>query len=77
VVIVISLLCFAAGGLTGLVLAAVLGARVAADYRERLRRQIKEEALERDYGTWDSPVRAGFKPAPTPKTEPKTENRPL
>ena len=76
----ISFFCYAVGLLCGFVLAAVLGARAAAAYRERLRRQIAEEALEHDYGTLDSPVRAGFKPAPTTETEnrkPQTANRPL
>lgn len=65
----ISFFCYAVGLLCGFVLAAVLGARAAAAYRERLRRQIAEEALEHDYGTLDSSVGAALKAAPTPKTE--------
>jgi hypothetical protein len=65
------LLCIMAGFLTGFVLAAVLGASAEADYRERLRRQIAEEALEHDYGTLDSPLTGG---AGVPACPP---NRPL
>ncbi|MGD0826983.1 MAG: hypothetical protein ACLQED_09255 [Desulfobaccales bacterium] len=52
----IYLLCYMAGGLTGFVLAAMLGANADADYRDFLRRQIEQEILERDYGTLDSPL---------------------
>ncbi len=45
----IFLMCFFVGLLCGFVLAAVLGARTAADYRCRLRHQIEEEALEHDW----------------------------
>ncbi len=45
----ISFCCYLGGLLCGFVLAAVLGARTAADYRCRLRRQIEEEALEHDW----------------------------
>jgi hypothetical protein len=45
----IYLLCFMAGALTGFILAAVLGARAEAAYRDRLRRQIEQEALDHDW----------------------------
>ncbi|MGO9622374.1 MAG: hypothetical protein ACLPT6_13340 [Desulfobaccales bacterium] len=46
----ISFFCYTVGLLCGFVLAAVLGARAAADYRRRLHRQIEEKALEQDWG---------------------------
>jgi hypothetical protein len=67
----ISFFCYAVGLLCGFVLAAVLGARAAAAYGERLRRQIAEEALEHDYGTLDSPLTS------TANRKPQTADRPL
>lgn len=67
----ISFFCYAVGLLCGFVLAAVLGARTAAAYRQRLRRRIAEDALAHDYGTLDSPLTL------TENRKPQTANRPL
>jgi hypothetical protein len=67
----ISFFCYAVGLLCGFVLAAVLGARTAAAYRQRLRHRIAEDALEHDYGTLDSPLTL------TENRKPQTADRPL
>ena len=67
----IYLLCYMAGGLTGFVAAGLLGANADAGYRDFLRRQIEQEILERDYGTFDSPLTL------TENGKRKTENAPL
>lgn len=43
------LFCYLAGSFTGFVVAAVLGASAEAAYRQRLRLEIEEEALEHDW----------------------------